>query len=58
MTREDLNTKLDNICAGVISDKHSDRIRDAWWNVEQAADVSEPIKTMDSFRSISIGTRD
>ena len=52
MTRDDVNTKLDIICARVVSDEQRERIRNAWWNVAQASDINGPIKTMIGFRSL------
>ena len=52
MTREDVNTKLDIICPGVVGDEQRERIRNAWWNVAQASDINDPIKTMAGFRSL------
>ena len=53
MTREDVNTKLDIICAGVVGDEQREQIRETWWNVARAPDINGPIKTMAGFRSLT-----
>ena len=50
MTRDDVDAKLDSICAGVVGDVQRDHIRDAWWNVAKSPDIAGPIKTMTGFR--------
>ncbi|MFI5269339.1 MAG: MmgE/PrpD family protein, partial [Chloroflexota bacterium] len=49
MTRDDINAKLDTICRNVVDHAKRERIRSAWWNITEAPDVAEPIKTLASF---------
>ena len=52
MTCEEINAKLDMICAGVVGQEQRERIREAWWNVADAGDIGEPIQTMVGFRDL------
>jgi 2-methylcitrate dehydratase len=46
LTVDDINDKLDRICAGTLSDVHRDRIRAAWWGIADAEDISVAMATM------------
>ncbi len=48
-----INTKLD-LCAAYVrmTVAQRERIREAWWNVGQVADIGEAIKTMAGIRSL------
>jgi hypothetical protein len=46
MSRLDIDAKLGRICAGVLTDEQTARVREAWWQVEQAADIGEPIGSL------------
>ena len=52
--RDVINKKLD-LCAKAVQmqPEQRERIREAWWNVAQAADIGKPIRTMAGFRSLS-----
>jgi len=52
--RAAINTKLD-LCAKAVQMQAGlrEKIRDAWWNVAQAADIAVPIKTVTGFRSLN-----
>jgi 2-methylcitrate dehydratase len=43
MNQADVDVKFDKAVAGVVSDEAAERIRKAWWNLEVATDVAEPI---------------
>jgi len=43
MTQADIDAKFDQTCRGVVDGERKERIRKAWWNIEAAPDVSEPI---------------
>ena len=51
--RDVINTKLD-LCAKAVQmqPEQRERIREAWWNLANAADIGEPIRTMAGFRSL------
>ena len=49
MTSEDVDAKLDVACTGVIPDDRKEEIRSAWWNVEKAASIREPMTTLTDF---------
>jgi 2-methylcitrate dehydratase len=51
VTREKYNSKLD-LCARDLQPEQRERIREAWWNVEKAADIRDPIKTLAGFRKL------
>jgi 2-methylcitrate dehydratase len=46
MTRADIDAKLDLVGAEVLGPDRTAAVREAWWNVEQAADIGLPIKTL------------
>jgi 2-methylcitrate dehydratase len=49
MTRDDIDAKLDIICAGVATATQTESIRSAWWNVAEAEDIAESMQTLWSF---------
>jgi 2-methylcitrate dehydratase len=46
MTRADIDAKLDLVGQATLGPERTAAVREAWWNVEQAADVALPIKTL------------
>ena len=46
MTRADIDAKLGSICDGVLTDQQTAQVREAWWHVEQAADIVDPIRSL------------
>jgi hypothetical protein len=51
VTREKYDQKLD-LCARDLTRDQRESIREAWWKVERAADIGEPISTLTGFRQI------
>lgn len=49
MTREDIDVKFDKTCLGVVGGAQKELIRTAWWDVENAADIGEPIALLAHF---------
>lgn len=54
LRRAAINAKLD-LCAKAVQmrDERREKIREAWWNVAQAADIGVPIRTMTGFRELA-----
>jgi 2-methylcitrate dehydratase len=50
MTADDINTKLDEACEGIVSHDRREEIRLAWWNLDKATTIAEPIRTLSRFR--------
>ena len=46
MTRGDIDAKLDLVGQAMLGPERTAAIREAWWHVEEAADMGEPIKTL------------
>jgi len=46
MTRADIDSKWDTICRGLISDRQRDEIRNAWWDIDSVADVSDLVQLL------------
>jgi 2-methylcitrate dehydratase len=53
MRRDEIDAKLDTVCAGVVEDSQRERIRRAWWHVAEAADIGEPLLTLAGIRPIA-----
>jgi 2-methylcitrate dehydratase len=49
LTRADLDAKFDEACAGVVGGAQKELIRQAWWEIESAADVSDAIGLLAHF---------
>jgi 2-methylcitrate dehydratase len=49
MTQADINTKFDKACRGIVDGEHREQIREAWWNVESAPDISGPMALLADF---------
>jgi 2-methylcitrate dehydratase len=51
MTRADIDAKFDAATAGVLSPARRDDVRSAWWAMDQAADIAEPLARTADFTS-------
>jgi hypothetical protein len=49
MTVEDVDAKFDDACDGVINDAQKEEIRDAWWGIDKAQNLSDLIGTLAKF---------
>lgn len=50
LTVQDIDDKLERICAGRVGDEHLERIRTAWWGIGDADDVSAALATLRTLR--------
>jgi 2-methylcitrate dehydratase len=55
MTQADVDVKFDKACRGVVDGDQKERIRKAWWSVQDAADVAEPIALLARFEPVGEG---
>jgi 2-methylcitrate dehydratase len=46
LTVADIDDKLERICSRVMRDEHRERIRDAWWGIAEADDVTSALATL------------
>jgi 2-methylcitrate dehydratase len=53
MSADDINAKLDAACKGVIDEDRREKVRAAWWGVEEAASIREPIETLADFPNLT-----
>jgi 2-methylcitrate dehydratase len=51
MGRDDVDAKIDQICAGVLTDAHRDRLKETWWAIGESDDVHAAMATMADFGS-------
>jgi 2-methylcitrate dehydratase len=49
MTKEDVDQKLAKVCAGVLSDAERDELGAAWWDLENAPDVTSLMPLLADF---------
>jgi 2-methylcitrate dehydratase len=50
MTQQDIDVKFGQACRGVVGDdEHRELIRKAWWDVESATDIGEPMALLGHF---------
>jgi 2-methylcitrate dehydratase len=49
MTQSDVDIKFDKACRGVVDGDQKERIRKAWWSVDTAPDIAEPISLLAHF---------
>jgi 2-methylcitrate dehydratase PrpD len=49
LTPDDIDGKLDQVCAGVVPDEARERIRRAWWGIGDAETIHGAIATLADF---------